>query len=467
MRGVFLTITLFVSVALHGQNTNKIESFKKSASVQGCNISCLAVNLTNGDTIFSHNRDQRVVPASLLKLFTTSAALEELGGEYQFKTVIGYRGAILNGVLEGDLVVQGFGDPTFGSSHFSFTHPDSILIRICKQIKATGIRSIAGDIVLLNGYFDDNELSSGRLFEDMGNYYGASPKSISWRDNSYTLYLKSSDKVDEKCRIIGSEPKFDLNLIVSNVYSSTINIDSAYIYPSRDGFVVRGSIPLNQDAFAVKGVLSSPASQFGRELHTYLVENGVLFLNKVPIKLSDDKSDYSTLLTLYSPPLKDIIAITNQKSNNLFADALFLHLGKRNSSRWQWSGGALELSEFWESRISSHLVVEDGSGLSPRNLVTATQVVDMLRYEFKSTFFKSFNSSLAVSGSSGTLKRSFICPNWKFYGKSGSMKGVLCYGGYVINSKGDTIAVAVMVNNFTGKNSSVKAAIEKLFNESF
>lgn len=77
----------------------------------------------------------------------------------------------------------------------------------------------------------------------MANYYGATPKSFNWRDNSFTLYLKSPQKVNKKCRIVGTEPHLEMDTLISNVYSSTINRDSAYIYPIPNGFVVRGSIP--------------------------------------------------------------------------------------------------------------------------------------------------------------------------------------------------------------------------------
>ncbi len=467
MRWSFLFSALLVSTLLAAQLRAPIDQFIHSSVIDGCNVSCLSVNLTTGDTLFSYNPHQRVVPASLLKLFTTSAALEEWGSDYRFKSAVGYRGVPSNGVLDGDLVVHGFGDPTLGSSHFASTHPDTVLIRTYNAINSAGIRSVKGDIILLNGYFDDNELSSGRLFEDMANYYGATPKSFNWRDNSFILYLKSPQKVNKKCRIVGTEPHLEMDTLISNVYSSTINRDSAYIYPIPNGFVVRGSIPTNQDAFPVKGVLPSPAGLFGSELLSYLGKNGVQFSNSSSVKMRDDSIKYTPIYTLFSPPLQEIITVTNQKSINLFADALLLHLAKKNTSRWQWSGGSLELMAFWKSRIASDLVVEDGSGVSPRNLVTASQVVDMLTYQYQSEKYSQFKASLSIAGVNGTLKRSFISPKWKFYGKSGSMKGVLCYGGYVVNDRGDTMAVAVMVNNYISKNSSVKAVIEKLFIDTF
>lgn len=459
----FYLLIIFLLPFLCAVSSNGVDVFKNSTSIQGSSYSLLAVNLVSGDTLLNENANQRLIPASLLKLFTTGTSLDVLGSNYRFRTIFGYRGVIKDGVLNGDLVIQGFGDPTLGSIHFTTTHPDTVLTQIGRGLKDKGIRSIIGNIVLVDDYIDSKEMANGRLIEDVANYYGALPRSLNWRDNSFTLYLNSALTPDVNCEFVRTEPALKDVPFYLNVYSSNLNQDSAYIYPFKDGFVVRGSIPLSKRSFAIKGVMPSPELQFVSELRTYLVNNKIVINPDKTIPLVADTVEVTPIITIESPALIDIIGVTNRKSINLFADALFLTMGKDSDLKWQWSGSSQYLTRFWKQRINSSLWIEDGSGMSPRNLVTSSQLVALLQYEYQLSHYLVFQKSLAIAGVSGTLKGSFFNQKGRFFGKSGSMKGVLCYAGYYLNQKSEAVAVSVMVNNFVCKSSEVKAEIERLF----
>ena len=327
---------------------------------------------------------------------------------------------------------------------------------------AQGISQIDGNIVVVDTFFNHLQLPSGRLYEDMANYYGATPQSLSWRDNTFQLILSSNSTPNSPCHIVGTNPHIPNLDIECLAVGSLLAKDSAYIYPLNNKLVVRGSIPINKTSFTIKGVLPSSSNLMVYELMEFLKQHGVKVSKPTASHNSKAQKTQNLLTEFHSPNLSEIIRETNSKSINLFADALYLTMAKSVKSNSLWDGGAISLSEFWKPRIGSTLHVEDGCGLSPHNLISASQLVALLAYCKNSPNNPYFINSLAVAGVSGTLKNSFPQHTNKFYGKSGSMKNVLCFAGYYLTNSADTVAFAVMVNNFVCEQKSVKSEIEKL-----
>lgn len=469
MRNFHVFCFFFLYTLVFGQSSSssllKVQTFLSSLPIQGSSVSALAVNLSTNDTLFDISSNRRLTPASTLKLFTTGAALDVLGSQFHFTTRIGYQGSIVKGVLHGDLVVIGGGDPCLGSSYFSSTHPDSVFNRIFHSLKRNGINSMDGQIVVIDTFYRDVHPPSTRFYEDMANYYGAIPQSLSWCDNSFSISLKSDSFPNKTCTIVETVPKLSNVLIECYAKSSFLNKDSAYIYPVSNKLVIRGSIPLGRDRFVIKGVNPSPSRQFIFDLTIFLRSKG-LFSN--PYSGNDSVSsngNFKLLFEINSPSLEDIIVVTNQKSVNLFADNLFFEMGKTLNHNSIWDGGSIFLSNYWHSYLGSEIFIEDGSGVSPRDLITAAQSVSLLKFMHSSSNFNLFFNSLAVAGVSGTLKGSFLSFNHKLHAKSGSMRGVLCYSGYYKNRRSELVAFAVMVNNFSCETKNVKEAIEKLLIE--
>ncbi len=189
----------------------------------------------------------------------------------------------------------------------------------------------------------------------------------------------------------------------------------------------------------------------------FLILNGISINNT---KNSNPNSKSDTILTILSPTLLEIAKVTNQKSNNLYADALYLAIGNNEKHPHIWDGTANKITNYWNPYLSSPIKIVDGSGLSVRNLLTANQLVDLLKQMHISPNFKNYQSTLAIAGVSGTLKSSFKSLKGTLYGKSGSMEGVLCYTGYYYNQKNEIIAFAIMVNNFVVETKEVKKDIE-------
>ncbi len=419
-----------------------------SLSDKGASVGYVIKDISSGELIAGNLENQRLISASLLKIVTTSTALEVLGKDYTFKTEVGYSGSIENGVLNGDLLIKPGYDPTFGSVYFDKTKSDVVFDNIIRKIKKEGISSINGSITILKA--PEVPFSSARLWEDMGNYYGGIPHAFNWSDNTCVLTIESGD-VGDTCNIINVTPSFTPYQIKSYVISATHHKDSAYVYGIRNmkDWWVEGSIPANKSGFKVKAAMPDPEFIFKRDLEVALKENSIAVHHFSEEKLKPGKWFY----TIESPVLSEIIKVTNHKSNNLFADALLLAMGKDKTGMVSWEAGIKVISDFWKDKtdFQNSFRMKDGSGLSPKTLVTPKGMVDILIWmKQNSKQFDVFKNSLAIGGVNGTLKSVFKEKGVKgnVLGKSGSMEGVLGYCGYIHTNSKRSLVFCVISNNF-------------------
>ncbi|TLX70518.1 D-alanyl-D-alanine carboxypeptidase/D-alanyl-D-alanine-endopeptidase [Labilibacter sediminis] len=436
-------------------------------SDDGTSVSAKVINTTNRQDIYSFNENQRLIPASLMKVLTTATALELLGKDYTYQTQFGYTGVIKNGVLYGHLVVKSNGDATLGSKYFSETNPEYLFEQLSKVLQSSGIISITGE-VQVEGY--SQTYPSQRLWEDMGNYYGASPQSFCWKDNTATVTLKSGD-VGSLCKIISISPQIKPHIIECRVSAASHTKDSAYVYGIKEisRWWMEGSIPANRSGFKVKAALPDPLHTFATELTSYLNKNGVSVMgNTVNHNFAD--AEFFNLYTHKSPSLAEIIKVVNHKSNNLFADQLLLTLAKEFIGEVSWDNGNQVINEFWSDKIAfeKHFRVKDGSGLSPKNLFSAQGMVEVLTWMSNhSSSIEVFEQSLAKGGETGTLRSVFKhkAVSGKIIGKSGSMEGVLGYCGYLTSSSKQKAAFCIITNHYLQPTKEIRTSLDNIITQ--
>ena len=415
----------------------------------------LVVDLSTGDTLYRYHETQRVTPASLTKLFTTVAALDLLSPDFRYETTV------YNDHEQRRLVVKAGGDPTLGSSFFESQSCDKLIGLITSALQARGISSLEEGVVVDLSYFGQVLPPSPRMWEDMGNYFGALPASLTVDDNTFRLYLDSPSKVGELCAISRMKPAWG-ELPQSRVKASHNLADSAYIYgvAGCDNWYVSGSIPAGRKDFMIKGALPEPYRWFGLQLQQALSQK------RIPVKdvtycFDPVEVDNSSLVSFPSPSLERICRVVNKHSNNLYAEHLFLSLGK-SCNRPNWDGGAFVLSRYCREKVGTRsLLVYDGSGLSPFNSFSAGDMVKLLHYASKQPFFDDFYASLSVSGVDGTLRNLWRDEATKGHirGKSGTMNGVLGYAGYISTNDNRLLAFCIVINHHSEQNSIVRQAV--------
>ena len=414
---------------------------------------------TEGNEVFSLNREYGLAPASTQKIFTSAAALSILGDKFNYETQIGYTGTIEKGSLNGDLIIKGFGDPTFGSSRYKQTKPDSILNFLVRALNRVGIRKINGNIFLDDGAFGYQPLPGGYVWEDIGNYYGAGTWALNWRENQYDLILKAGVNEGDSATVLRTEPQLQVNEFYN--FITTAHVGSGdntilYLPPYGVSGFGEGTIPRGINQFKVSGAFAYPADQLKAELNACLQKNkieisrdiltGAAFMRQQkPMPAAKQ-----ALATYTSPALDSIVFWFLQRSINLYGEALLKTLAYHEDSTGTTIEGVSMLKKFWQQNgiDSSSIHILDGSGLSPQNRVTTTALVNALLYARKQSWFQSFYNALPVNN------------DMKL--KSGSIGGVRAFAGYHTALNGKKYVIAIIVNNYDDSMGSVTPKIFKL-----
>ncbi len=434
-----------------------IQQFVSDTDFKHSAIGIHIIRLSDAKVLGTYDAQKSLATASTLKVLTTATALLQRGAEFRYKTQVAYTGKIKLGVLYGDLVIKGCGDPTFNSKYFS---KNNAVQRVVDLIKRKEISQINGDIILDISNFS-SEIPATWTWEDIGNYYGTAFHPINYADNTYTINFQTK-KVGIKSKILSVTPKQHLKF-ENKVIASKENADKAYIFgsPFSRERLITGTLPQFRKSFLVKGAMPNPEITFGEQLKETLQRKHIRILGK--LKLGVRKTQH-ILGDILSPKLQEIITKTNQHSINLFAEAM-LYLMKEGKN-YQREDLVNELVQFWKSKglNTEGLYLHDGSGLSHFNTVTPVFFTEMLRYMANTPEANIFKESLAVSGKSGTLK--YLGKGTrlvgKVQGKSGSMRQVCSYVGYMTTQKGEKVAFAILLNNFAISHTKVRQKITRM-----
>ena len=191
MLRISLFIPLLLITCLAYSQERAIQLFLSDSSMMHASVSLCIKDADNGKTISDYNPDRSLIPASVMKLITSGIALELLGPQHNFKTIVGYTG-LLNkrtGRLSGNIIIRGGGDPALGSEYFE-DHYQDFLNRWVIEIKKTGIKSVDGKVITDDSYFDFLPVPAKWQWEDIGNYYGAGVYGLSVFDNTVEIHLE-------------------------------------------------------------------------------------------------------------------------------------------------------------------------------------------------------------------------------------------------------------------------------------
>lgn len=443
----------------------QISQLEEMEEMRGASLAVSVVDLTSGKKVVQHNADLSLAPASVMKLVTTSSALVLLGKDFRFLTKVMYDSDISSdGVLNGNIYIVGGGDPTF-----SMEQLQSI------DWKSLGIKKVKGRVIADARFFDNRLAQEKWVWEDLGNYYGSGAAGLSLNRNTYYLSFKSG-KPNSKTKVLGVEPEVPKLSISNEVLAGELGSgDDAYIFGGPYSYekVVRGTIPPNRSKFTIKGSVPDPAYWAAWNLTNLLEDKGISVEGEpTTFRLSPEFTPMykSTVIEEFtSEPLALIAKETNEKSVNLFAEAMLKMIGKQKKGEGKTAKGVEAVRELWEERgiDLSGFYMEDGSGLSRFNAFSANQMVALLSKMKKVKEGDAFFKTLAVSGKSGTFKS--LCrgqlADGKIFGKSGTMKRVKCYAGYIKTNNGKQLAFTVMANNYGfEKQKYLVKQLEKLFN---
>lgn len=471
----FLSFVFAVSVIFVGYTQPALQEFINNPALKHASLGVCVKDLSTGKTIVSYNEDKSLTTASIMKLVTTATALELFGPDYTYKTILA-----LDANNSSKLLVIGSGDPSLGTSVFeddSYSFLEDWSQKLQTSLSGKGNM----ELYVVDNLFGYNGVSDEWTWIDMGNYYAAGAYGVSVFDNTYRLFFDTTNR-NNSPTILRTEPVVKGLTFTNYLKLNTTGRDNGYIYgvPFSNERILRGNIPAGKTDFSIKGDIPNPGLMLGEVLAAELNKKGLRvtevgtsqfdYISNVNSTDKSMKSAYRVGQVLHvhqSRPLSDIVREVNVESNNHFAEHLIRTIG-RNQNLDIYSDaleeGVKYVNKHWtEQNVStSSLFLHDGCGLAPQDAASPALFSDLLLYMYnQSNYSKEFYATLPTAGSDGTLKN--FMKNTKYEGKihakSGSIGGVQCFAGYLIDGN-KKYAFTIMVNKFTGSRSDVRKGIE-------
>ena len=458
---------------------SKISEILAKPELASAMVGIKVVSLDTGRVLFEENAGKLLRPASNMKLYTVAAALDRLSPDYRFVTsVYGYSRPDAAGVLHGDLTIYGRGDPSIAAR---FNNGDYVkaVDDLAARIAAAGVKRVEGDIVGDESYFVGPKYGSGWNWEDLTWYYGAEVTPLTVNDNALDLFVKPGAAVGQPA-LITTGPPDPLLTIVNKVTTSAkgsrreISIHRGL---GENTITINGSIPLEDRGYTGGIGISHPALLFVYMLRSSLVQKGVVItgasrirgpadqpaeITGVTIASPNGSSTSSSafqneIVTFQSPPFSLIAAQTLKPSQNLYTELILRTLGKVTPPPAHFGQTSEELGlETVKSFLKTvgirpeALVLDDGSGLSRNDMITAEASVQLLTFMSKHRYATAFRDALPIAGVDGTLRNRFrgTPAENNLRAKTGSLSSATSLGGYMTTAAGEKLAFSIMVNNY-------------------
>ena len=438
------------------------------------NLGVYIESLKTGEIIYKQNPYKLFMPASNVKLFTTSTALVRLGPDFTYKTVLYSRGRVSEeGILQGDLLIKGSGDPTI-SGRFT----DGNILRTFENwadsLKISGIKHIEGAVIADATCFDSNGLVfNNNRIQIIVKPAAAVGEPAEITTNPHTTYFTFINKTytvnPTKTQQIRLQRMIDTNEIIvdgtistdRNLYSRSLSISTDRNLSSRSGNLYSSSRSINNPALYTATVL------------TDLLESMGITVNGEPRVIDESEleeiteSELTIRATYTSPPLSELLKAINKPSDNFYADHLLKTLGYEFKGLGSFSNGAEVVREFVGSiGINSEQVfLSDGSGLSRYNLIMPIQIAMLLKYMRYHSHYRYFYDSLPVAGVDGTIEsrmRHTAAENI-VHAKTGTLRFVRALSGYVVSKDNEEFIVSILINHYTTPTSTSAKIQDKLF----
>jgi serine-type D-Ala-D-Ala carboxypeptidase/endopeptidase (penicillin-binding protein 4) len=434
---------------------NQANAFRADSQMKHGILGLYVADAVTGEVVYEWNSQTGLAPASTQKIITSVAAFDLLGKGYQYKTALGYNGKLGNGQLKGDLYVVGSGDPTLGSWRYGSAKSANVFQQFSSEMIKSGISKITGNVYLDASKFSYQPIPGGWIWDDIGNYYGAGTWGLNWRENQYELIMNPGAKEGDAVEILGTEPKQENFSLMNHLRTGKKGSgDNAYIYfppYSTNGFV-EGTVPAGEPGFKISGSFPNAPQQFGYEFRQLLGENNI-HLDGSVVTLYDPPATMEVFYEYASPTLDSIIYWFMKKSINLYGETLMKTIGAEKAGSGTVDSGIAVVRRFYnEKGISpAEIRIQDGSGLSPSNRITAHALGEILLYAKKQSWFPEFSTSFPQYN------------NMKL--KSGTIRGVKGFAGYHTSKEGKEYVVAMIVNNYDGSAASITNKMFKVLDE--
>jgi D-alanyl-D-alanine carboxypeptidase/D-alanyl-D-alanine-endopeptidase (penicillin-binding protein 4) len=477
-------------------------------------------SLDTGEVLYTRNAHALVMPASNMKILTMSVAATRLGWDYRFTTTLETTGTVSGGVLKGDLVVVGSGDPTISDRGGA---PMRVFESWADQLRAAGITRIDGRIVGDDDRFDDRPLGDGWAWDDMAYGYSAPGGALQFNEDIVRVIV-TPDAVPGQPARVRLEPEGSGLTLRSAVTTGAAVADNGVNLsrqPNSTALYVSGTVAAGGKESSTTAAVDNPTIFFVNALRATLVRKGIevtgaaIDIDDLPAVANGTGTSAPpsngavatsataaaatpaavtrrVLLTHQSPPLSEIGVTFMKVSQNLFGETLMTTIGERaTQADATLAGEASPTPPGWpvnrHHAAAAHTVYEqvlggwgiprsefvlvDGSGLSRYNFVTPHLLVRILRRMARDPAMgPTFEATLPIGGKDGTLgpRMKGTKSENNVQAKTGSLANVRALSGYVRTTDGERLVFSIVANNFNVPTPAIDAitdlVVERLAN---
>lgn len=411
----------------------------RQAGIPEQNVAAVVYDLDAAQPLLEHGVERSLNPASVMKLVTTLAALDQFGPAHTFKTRVLLEGKLDEGILDGRLILQGGGDPALTQERFWL---------LLREIRARGVREIRGDVVLDGSYYHLDPIDPAAFDDAPLRPYNAPPAALLVNFNTVSLRLSSDAE--------GIQARFDPPLVAPALVNqlvpgdgpcngqreqmaladSTLTLSGRYATACEDR-----TLPLN---------LLSPEATTAAWFRRLWSELGGRLAGDVIVGAAPPAA--RLLLEHDSLPVAQLVRDTNKFSNNVMAKMLFLDLGAaRYGAPATWDKGERALRDWLSEREleCGKLVLENGSGLSRIERISAFALGRILRWATRQPIWFEFAASLPAVGVEGTQRNRLngSAARGQAWLKSGTLRGARNLAGYARTPNGGRRVLVFLINH--------------------
>jgi D-alanyl-D-alanine carboxypeptidase/D-alanyl-D-alanine-endopeptidase (penicillin-binding protein 4) len=437
-----------------------------------------------GRLLYGRNERRLFTPASNTKVVVTAVAAALLPPDFRVPTSLYAAGPIAGGVLRGDLVLYGRGDPTFSRRCYATDtltsgacdrDPFARLRLLADTLKARGVRQVHGDVVGDGSYFEAASLHPGWELFDLNWWYAAPVAALSFNDNSLDFVWQPGVRVGAPA-LISMWPDlgdiaFENRTVTVPAGGETDIGDRFFRRPGTAQVWAEGTVAIDRAPRTEYFAVADPNLYAARALRQALADAGIAVTGTT--RATTDSALYARaragrpLAETLSRPLRDWIFPILNTSQNLFAEMLLKQLGRRFGRGGSWEEGLQVERRFLIDSVgidSTEFDLSDGSGLSSANLISPLAFTKLLRFIRAHPRYATFAPGLPRAGGAGSLRTRFVGTPLagRVRAKTGSIAGVHTLTGYIERPDGRPLTFSVEVNHHAQPSRAVLDAIDSV-----
>jgi D-alanyl-D-alanine carboxypeptidase/D-alanyl-D-alanine-endopeptidase (penicillin-binding protein 4) len=433
----------------------------------------VAIADPSGRIVYTRNADRLFIPASVTKILVASAAVALLPPDYRFRTSVYAAGLVDGGVVNGDLVLYGRGDPTLSGR--SDDSSSAAFDEMADALRSSGIVRITGDVVGDASYFDSVLVHPSWAGYDLNWWYAAPVTALGFNENSVDFFITPTTPGNPPA--ISFAP--DLGVVRFTNHARTVPADSARTFdfhraPGTNTIWTAGDVPADVRPWAEHVAVWDAPAWAAAALRRSLEQRGIVVDGRAGTTY--DSAAYAAarraapLAEHWSVPLPDILGPVLESSQNWFAELLLKTLGREFLGVGSFAAGIAVERRFLIDALgvdSTAFAVVDGSGLSASDLATPRALVQVLRAMRRRPGAEAFVRALPLGGHSGTLRHRFRDPplEGRVRAKTGSIDRVNTLAGYLEQGGGRTWTFAIQLNHHTALNRDALRRIDAVVAE--